>query len=133
MREIIVHDCYGNTHNEKVYNCRDFPITDLLKGSHFVHKRYDTYVNIPCAFDIETTSVKSDKPYGFMYHWQFCMGSTVCFGRTWEEFKILLSRLSSSLEFNPACKYVVYVHNLAFEFNYLKSYFEFEEGCYPRT
>ena len=77
MREIVVHDCYGVAHTEKVYNCRDFPITDLLRGCRFVHKRYDTYVNIPCAFDIETTSVKCDTPYGFMYHWQFCMGDTV--------------------------------------------------------
>ena len=122
MRQITVHDCYGNSHIVPVYNCNDFPITDLLKGAKFVHKRYDTYVNIPCAFDIETTSVKCDKPYGFMYHWQFCMGDTVCFGRTWEEYQRLITRLSNSLAFNPNCKYVVYVHNLSFEFQFMHNF-----------
>lgn len=122
MREIIVHDCYGIAHTEKVYNCNDFPINELLRGCRFVHKRYDTYVNIPCAFDIETTSVKSDSPYGFMYHWQFCMGDTVCFGRTWEEFQTFIKRLDNSLAFNPNCKYVVYVHNLAFEFQFMQNF-----------
>lgn len=122
MREIIVHDCYGVAHKEKVYNCRDFPINELLRGTKFVHKRYDTYVNIPCAFDIETTSVKSDSPYGFMYHWQFCMGNTVCFGRTWEEFKVLIDRLHDSISFKADVKYVVYVHNLAFEFQFMQNF-----------
>ena len=122
MRQITVHDCHGNPHLVPVYNCNDFPITQLLKGCRFVRKRYDTYVNIPCAFDIETTSVKCDKPYGFMYHWQFCMGDTVCFGRTWEEFQTLIKRLSISLSFNPTCKYVIYVQNLAFEFQFMHDF-----------
>ena len=55
MRTITVHDCYGVAHQEKVYTCRDFPIAEAMKGCRFVNKRFDTYVNIPCAFDIETT------------------------------------------------------------------------------
>lgn len=122
MRYITVHDCHGREHTVKVYNCNDFPINEITRGCRYVHKRYDTYVNIPCAFDIETTSVKCDKPYGFMYHWQFCMGTEVCFGRTWEEFNVLIKRLNNSLEYSANCKYVVYVHNLAFEFQFMQNF-----------
>lgn len=122
MREIIVHDCYGNPHTEIVYNYKDFPISETLRGARYVHKRYDTYINIPCAFDIETTSVNSDKPYGFMYHWQFCIGSTVCFGRTWEEFQAFIDRLHRAISYNPTTKLVVYVHNLAFEFQFIQNF-----------
>ena len=57
MRLIPVHDCHGNLHYEKVYHCGDFPIEEILKRAQFVRKKKDTYINIPCAYDIETTSV----------------------------------------------------------------------------
>ena len=122
MRDIVVHDCYGIKHQCAIYNCKDLPINDILKKSIFVKSKVDEYVNIPCAFDIETTSINADKPYGFMYHWQFCIDECVCFGRTWEEFTILINRLDKSLENNAFAKYVVYVHNLAYEFQFINQF-----------
>lgn len=120
MRYITVHDCNGIAHNEPVYTARELPILECLKGIHIVNKRYDRYYNIPCAFDIETTSINADKPYGFMYQWQFCIGSTVCFGRTWEEFELLLSRLKQCAAINV--KFVIYVHYLPFEFQFMNQF-----------
>lgn len=122
MRTITVTDCYGIEHQEVVYNCQDLPINEILKECQYVRKRFDSYVNVPCAFDIETTSVDGDKPYGFMYHWQFCIRDSVCFGRTWEEFSILLKRLQQAIAYSPDTKWVVYAHQLAFEFQFMQNF-----------
>lgn len=122
MKTITVTDCYGVAHQEIVYNCYDFPINEIFRNCSYVRKRFDSYVNVPCAFDIETTSVDGDKPYGFMYHWQFCMKDTVCFGRTWEEFQYLIKRLQESLAYSPNTKWVIYAHQLAFEFQFMQNF-----------
>jgi len=77
------------------------------------------YADIICAFDIETTNIdKYDQ--AVMYIWQFQIGQkwTVT-GRTWDEFKTFLSRLSDVIPDNDYI--VVYVHNLSFEWSFLKS------------
>ena len=58
-----------------------------------------------------------------MYIWQFSINDTVYYGRNWDEFKIFIHRLEEN------CKYrkIIFVHNLAFEFQFLKSVFHFEE------
>lgn len=58
-----------------------------------------------------------------MYIWQFSINDQVYYGRTWDELHSFLNKL---YENTPERKFV-FVHNLAFEFQYLKSYFEFED------
>lgn len=57
-----------------------------------------------------------------MYIWMFSINDEVYYGRTWDEFKKFLIRL----EFYNANKKIVFIHNLAFEFQYLKSVFRFK-------
>ena len=52
-----------------------------------------------------------------MYIWQFSINDTVYYGRTWEELKLFLNRLES----NDNSKKIVFIHNLAFEFQALWS------------
>ena len=52
-----------------------------------------------------------------MYIWMFSINEDVYYGRTWEEFKKFLKWLNEDI---PEKKYV-FVHNLSFEFQYLKS------------
>lgn len=52
-----------------------------------------------------------------MYIWQFSINDTVYYGRTWEEFKQFLDRL----EDNDNHHKVIFIHNLAFEFQALWS------------
>lgn len=80
-----------------------------------------TYYNIPCAFDIETSNVNCEKPYAFMYCWQFCFIDTVIFGRTWEQLRKLFEFLTNILSLSPSNRLCVYCHNLAFEFQFLWS------------
>ena len=58
-----------------------------------------------------------------MYIWMFGINDIVYYGRTWDELKLFLKRLDDHINDR---KYV-FIHNLAFEFQYLKSNFHFDE------
>ena len=58
-----------------------------------------------------------------MYIWMFSINDKVYFGRTWEEFEMFLYKL----EYYNKNKKIVFVHNLSFEFQYLKSIFLFQQ------
>lgn len=110
----------------------------LLEGKK---KKFD---NTIYTFDIETTSYieyrgKIYAPLEYdnfnedekreclkkscMYVWQFGINDQVYYGRTWKEFVRFIDLLE---QFVPYPK-IIFVHNLAFEFQYLKSYFKFTE------
>ena len=93
------------------------------------------------TFDIETTSIiqnpktgevmlydKNKTPeyytdlnkYGYMYIWQFSINDLVVYGRYWNEFIELLTVLKN----NFIGTKIVYVHNLAFEFQFFKNLFD---------
>ena len=78
------------------------------------------------TFDIETTSycpnpdAKEDERqyYGCMYHWQFCIDGTVYRGRLMSDLKDFLYELSLQKG-----KKIIWVHNLAFEYQWLMNIF----------
>lgn len=122
---MIIHvtDCNGLIHACELYDWKTLPIREELTGVKIVGSKDKVYYNIPCAFDIETTSVgKNDKPKAWMYIWQFCIGQSVCIGRTWDEFKCLLNRLESYTL--GATKFLIWVHNLSFEFQFMKQFID---------
>ena len=84
-----------------------------------------TYLNIPCAFDIETTSmVINGEKFAFSYIWQFGIGiNNTYYGRTWGELLDFLADISEHLELNESKRLVIYVHNLGYEFQFMRKYF----------
>ena len=86
---------------ENIYEIKELSYLGKLLSCKESKKRGITYLEIPCAFDIETTNVykrnkdgkvlSDPRPFAFMYHWQFCLDDEVVFGRTWEEFIKLIS------------------------------------------
>jgi hypothetical protein len=58
-----------------------------------------------------------------MYIWMFGINDKVYYGRTWDEFISFITKLNEN---TPELK-VIFIHNLAFEFQYLKSIFHFDE------
>ena len=82
------------------------------------------YKDVICTFDIETTRVP-DLDQSFMYIWQMCIGENVIIGRTWEEFKLLLSEFKLHLHDNE--RVVFFVHNLSFEFQFLAGIYLFNK------
>lgn len=83
--------------------------------------------NIPCSFDIETTSFyKGKQKQAIMYIWQFCFNGYCVVGRTWESFLYLCKELKRVLELSEHRRLYVYVHNLSFEFQFFRKYFTWE-------
>jgi hypothetical protein len=85
------------------------------------------YLNIPCSFDIETSSFLE---YGLkkatMYLWSFCFNGSTILGRTWDEFIELIDMLSYQLSTNKY-KLIIYVHNLSYEFQFMRKWFTWEK------
>ena len=128
-------------------NFKNFNIDKSLDG-----KREKYSKNI-YTFDIETTTylwntqtlkVYPNKKYlkfkeqdlldniqigATMYIWQFGINDTVFFGRTWEEFIDFLDMLEQRV----FVKKYVYVHNLSYEFQFLKSILKFSKVLARKT
>lgn len=58
-----------------------------------------------------------------MYIWMFGIDDKVYYGRTWKELKAFMLRIE---HWGTDYKKYVYVHNLAYEFQYLRGVFEFK-------
>lgn len=90
------------------------------------------YYNIVCAFDIETTSFYSNQldnekeKVAIMYCWQMAINGRVVFGRTWDEFISVMNRLTSFFHLYENRRLIMYVHNLAFEFQFIRKRLEWE-------
>lgn len=104
----------------------DFIITCKPEFIYDYHNNF--YANIPLAFDIETSStyIEDDK-VAFMYIWAFGFADSVYYGRTWEEFTELLTRLSTLWELGGKHKAIIYVHNLSYEFQFMRKHLEWED------
>ena len=87
------------------------------------------YLNIESAFDIETTStIYNGEKSAFMYVWMFGIGygKDVFYGRTWEEFIELCELLGSYFDLGGNKRLITYVHNLGFEFQFMRKFFTWE-------
>lgn len=88
-----------------------------------------SYYNIPCSFDIETSSFyEGEEKRAIMYIWALDIDGSVIMGRTWEEFVNVCSRLSKKccLHYNQR-HLIIYVHNLAYEFQWICQWFKFKK------
>lgn len=86
------------------------------------------YANCACSFDTETTSTKvNGQKAAFTYFWQFALTDNFyCYGRTWQDFRTLINYISSRLSLNSNHALICYVHNLSFEFQFMRKWFEWE-------
>lgn len=94
----------------------------LLKPPKGTRKRI-RYVDMISAFDIESTSLPDIKQ-GLMYLWQWHFDSWGTFyGRTWDEFCVFAEKVRDKIP--TGCMLVIYVHNLSFEFQFLRNVYNF--------
>lgn len=88
------------------------------------------YFNVPCAFDIETTSFFRPAGNGeqekcaIMYEWALGIYGAVIIGREWSEFVEVLEIISEELKLTKDKRMCVYVHNLSFEFQFMRKWFD---------
>ena len=116
---------------------------------HIIGKKSKKVDNNIYSFDIETTSYiklngkiynascyedfnkkqrESCEFYSIMYIWMFSINETVYYGRTWDDLKEFLELLVE----NVPEKKIVFVHNLSYEFQFLRSQFDFK-SVFART
>ena len=91
------------------------------------------FYNYACAFDIETSSFivhsnGQEHKRGIMYIWTLALGENIIIqGRRWEQFIELCVKISNWYETNEKCRFVIYVHNLSYEFQFFHKYFTWKE------
>lgn len=92
--------------------------------SHKVH-----YLNIPCSFDIETTSFYDGlAKKAIMYIWTCNINGTTFYGRTWQQFIDFITITAEVFECNKFNRrLIIYVHNLEYEFQFMRKWFEWHD------
>lgn len=87
------------------------------------------YLNLSSSFDIETTSAydADGNKIAFMYEWTFGINGDVVYGRTWDEFLAFYDKLCEVLGLSLERRLCVYVHNLGFEFQFLRKRLTWEK------
>lgn len=115
----------------KIYNPDDIEyITNVaMDNERLRSKKKVLYFDTPCAFDIETTSFisYSGEKTAIMYEWTLGLNGLVIIGRTWEEFLKCIEKLIECLNISLSKRLVIYVHNLAYEFQFICKRFEWEK------
>lgn len=113
-----------------IYDVENFPYEEFKKIKIQPRKRGNQgtrsrskYLDCISAFDIETTN-DAEAEQAFMYIWQMHIGPWTVTGRTWPEWLRLLDRLQDGLKDDVYL--VIYVHNLSFEFHFLRGIYDFE-------
>ena len=87
-----------------------------------------SYYNVPAAFDIETSSFyNGEEKNADMYIWQFGILNWVTYGRTWDELTSFIKVLSQVLDLSQDLKLLVYVHNLAYEWQWMRKRFKWDK------
>ena len=96
------------------------------------NNKRESYYDVPAAFDIEVSSFYDGVEYdstgkakqkkcAVMYIWQFGILNWVTYGRTWEEWVVFMTTLNQILGLNKDLRLAVYVHNLAYEWQFMRS------------
>ena len=126
----------------KFYTNTDWKkISESLKGcwvqSSKKRDKKAFFCNTAMGFDIETSSFKvlvQDKKgtdiivkRACMYLWQFGLCGGVYYGRTYDDLYAFLDSLKKTLKLSAKRKVIVYVHNLAFDFQFIRSHFHVSE------
>ena len=91
------------------------------------------YYDISCALDTETTNliIDDDHKYSWIYIFQLMIGDTFITCRTFDELADVFMNLKLTYSLNAKNRIVIYVHNLPFEFQFMRTEFRFSE-CLAR-
>lgn len=85
------------------------------------------YWNIPASFDIETSSYKKGiNKYATMYLWSLCINGSTIVGRDWVEFTEIIEIIAKAFHTSDTA-IIIYVHNLGYEFQFMKKWFDWDE------
>lgn len=69
----------------------------------------------------------NDDKFAFMYIWQMAIKEEIYIGRTWKTFLKFIDELINQNGVNINKRIVIYVHNLSFEFQFIKDMFSWNK------
>lgn len=89
---------------------------------------YDELIRIIEVFEENRPEKKEeDNKRALMYVWQIAVNGSVYIGRTWDQFINLLNTFTQELGLNKNKRLICWVHNLSFEMQFFKDYFQWEK------
>ena len=103
-------------------------LKDNIKLKTYKKRNGANCYNLPCAFDIETSSFYEGKEKrACMYMWQMSICGLIVIGRKWDEFVFVLQALTDDLKLNKELHLVIYVQSLQYEFQFMRCWLEWSE------
>lgn len=104
----------------------DLFLQDSCIDLDIVKDKKVAYYNIAASFDIETSSFtdSDEEKVAIMYEWTFGINGLCIIGRTWTDFLLLCERLAAYLDLSIEKRIIVYVHNLSYEFQFIRKRFK---------
>lgn len=108
-------------------------VASLLDDSWLIQNNQNVYYyNVPAGFDIEVSSFYEGEKLpqnkrAVMYIWQFGIWNYVTTGRTWDEFISFMNVLKRILGLSESKRLIVYVHNLPYEFQFIRKRFTWDK------
>lgn len=124
IKETSTKPTFSEFDGYKIKHSSEF--TNLPPTLTYRHKK-NSYINIPCACDIETTSTYiNGEKVAFPYLFMFGIGDSIYYARTPTEFVTLLNTISAYIDVIFGDSMVIcLVHNLSFEFCFFSNWLEF--------
>lgn len=87
------------------------------------------YVEHLAAFDIETSSYMDEgEKRAVVYSYALAIDDTIYHARSADEFFPLLEKIAADMELSLDRRLVIYVHNLAYEWQFIKHYMAWESA-----
>lgn len=125
-REEILQTVYDNVSRETFFRPSELSgiLQELNMSKYLIKSKGIEIYNIPCSFDIETSSFYEGKEKrAIMYIWQLSLGGLCMIGRTWEEFEETMQAIVEELGLHEKRLLFIYVHNLSYEFQFIRKRF----------
>ena len=98
--------------------------TSSKRSGHGKNVEVVHYYDVVSSFDIETSSYyKNNEKRAIMYIWQLDIHGETIVGRTWNEFLDTIEEIAKIMQTDTEKRFVIYVHNLAYEFGFLSQRF----------
>lgn len=100
---------------------------EILTPCNITKTRKANYNEVIIAFDIEVSSFyNNNEKQSIMYAWTMCIEGKSYLGRTWEEFINAINIIKEYYNVNYTNRIIIYVHNLSYEFQFIKDFFEWD-------
>lgn len=105
-------------------------ILDILKDKcpAFCKEKKEQVMNEAVSFDIEATSTRNsdNQKIAWMYAWALDIFDCTIIGRQWKDFVNVLNVISNYFGLNPNKRIIVYVHNLSYDMQFFRKWFDWD-------